>query len=128
MSNNEEIQVGGLAAVINARLASDALLAKAKGLLWTCAGVASFLALSGLGVASSLYGYALTRSIKPAAEEVATALIEALERAELKTTVSGVMSLAPNTQLRLAPGQNVYCPKTAASGWSQIQQFVPLEI
>jgi hypothetical protein len=46
-------------------------------------------------------------SVKPAAEQAAKALVQAFERAELKTTVSGVMSLSPNTELRLASGQTV---------------------
>src|SRR5205085_4042813 len=46
-------------------------------------------------------------SIKPAAQEVARALVEALERAELKTIISGEMSIAPNTELRLTSGQTV---------------------
>src|SRR5437660_7215489 len=82
------VKVGaGLAAVINARLASDARIAKAIGFVWTCGGVGSFFALSGLGVAIALYGYSLSLSIKPAAQEVAKALVEALERAELRTII-----------------------------------------
>lgn len=46
-------------------------------------------------------------SVKPAAEEVAKALVDAIQRSELKTTVTGTMSLAPDSEIVLAPGQIV---------------------
>ena len=46
-------------------------------------------------------------SVRSAAEEIAKALVDALQHAELKTQISGSMSLAPDSQLRLAAGQIV---------------------
>jgi hypothetical protein len=66
------------------------------------AGIA--LCLTGLGVAAALYGYSFMLSVRPAAEQTAKALVDAFGRTQLKTTVSGVMSLSP-TELRLAKGQ-----------------------
>jgi hypothetical protein len=107
MSAVNQTDVAGFAAVINSRLAAESRIARAVAFGWLCGGVASFLALTGLGVASALWGYSYVHSMKPAAERMADALVEALQRAEIKTTVSGTMSLAPNSQLRLAPGQAV---------------------
>jgi hypothetical protein len=107
VDNDEKLDVGGLAAVINSRLAAEARIAKAIAFGWLCGGTAIALCLTGLGVAAALYGYSFILSVKPAAEQTAKALVQAFERAELKTTVSGVMSLSPNTELRLASGQTV---------------------
>ncbi len=63
--------------------------------------------LTSLGLALALYGYSYVISVKPAAELTAKALVDALEKAAIKTTVSGTMSLAPNSELRLASGQTV---------------------
>jgi hypothetical protein len=107
MSAGSIDDLGGLAAVINSRLAADARVAKAIGFAWLCGGSAIALGLTGLGVALAFYGYSYMLSVKPAAEQTAKALVAALEHAELKTTVSGTMSLSPNSQLGLAPGQVV---------------------
>jgi hypothetical protein len=72
-----------------------------------CAGIALFAGLTGLGFASAIYGFSCVYSIQPAAEQTAQALVFALERAKLKTTVSGTMSLSPNSELRLATAQTV---------------------
>jgi hypothetical protein len=103
----EQIDVGGFAAVINSRLAAEARIAKAMGLVWLGAGGAIACCLSGLGILSALYGYSYMLSIKPAAEKTAKAFVEALERTQIKTNVSGTMSIAPNSEIRLAPGQTV---------------------
>jgi hypothetical protein len=79
-------------------------------------GAAIALCLTGLGVAAALYGYSFMLSVKPAAEQTAKALVQAFERAELKTTVSGVMSLSPKTELRLASGQTVKLEEGAMVG------------
>jgi len=72
-----------------------------------CGGVAIALCLTALGVASALFGYSYTLSVKPAADQVARALVSALEQSEAKTTVSGTMSLAPNAVVKLANAQTV---------------------
>jgi hypothetical protein len=107
VDNDEKMDVGGLAAVINSRLAAEARIAKAIAFVWLCGGTAIALCLTGLGVAAAFYGYSFMLSVKPAAEQTAKALVQAFERAELRTTVSGVMSLSPNTELRLVSGQTV---------------------
>jgi hypothetical protein len=58
-------------------------------------------------LASAFYGYGHMLSVRPAAEQTAKALVQALEHAKLTTTVSGTMSLSPDSELRLAPGQTV---------------------
>jgi len=107
LETDERVDVAGLAAVINSRLAAEARVAKAISFGWLCGGAAIACCLSSLGLALALYGYSYVISVKPAAELTAKALVEALERAELKTTVSGTMSLSPNSELRLAGGQAV---------------------
>jgi hypothetical protein len=104
--DHENIDIGGLAALINSRLGAEARVAKTIGFAWLCGGTGIALCLSGLGVAAALYGYSFMLSVRPAAEQTAKALVDAFERTQLKTTVSGVMSLAP-TELRLAKGQTI---------------------
>jgi hypothetical protein len=99
--------IGGFAALINSRLRAESRVAKAISFGWSCGGLAIFFCLAGLGVASALYGYSYMVSVKPAAEQIAKALAGALEGAQLKTSVSGTMSLAPNSELKLATGQTV---------------------
>jgi hypothetical protein len=107
LETDEKLDVGGLAAVINSRLAAEGRVARAIGFGWLCGGLAIACCLSSLGLASALYGYSHMISVKPAAERTARALADAIERAELKTTVSGIMSLSPNSEVRLAAGQTV---------------------
>jgi hypothetical protein len=107
LETDERIDVGGLAAVINARLAAEARVAKAISFGWLCGGIAIACCLASMGVALGLYGYSYMISLKPAADQTARALIEAFEKAELKTTVSGTMSLSPNSEVRLGGGQTV---------------------
>ena len=92
---------------INSRLAAEARVAKAIAFGWLCGGTAIALCLTGFGFAAAFYGYSFMLSVKPAAEQTAKALVEAFERTELKTRVSGVMSLSPSAELRLAGGQTV---------------------
>jgi hypothetical protein len=105
--NDQNIDVAGLAAVINSRLAAEAQVAKAIAFGWLCGGTAIALCFTALGFAAAFYGYSFMLSVRPAAEQSAKALVDAFERAELKTTVSGVMSLDPNAELRLANNQTV---------------------
>jgi hypothetical protein len=105
--NRENFDVAGIAAIINSRMAAEGRVAKAVGFGWLCGGVSIMLCLTSLGVAFALWGYSYTISIQPAADLAARALVEALERAELKATVTGTMSLASNSELRLAAGQVV---------------------
>jgi hypothetical protein len=106
MTEGNDINFGGLAAALGSRLTAESRIATAVGFAWLCGGAAISLFLSGLGVAFALYGYSNTVSARPAAELIAEALTKALEGAELKTTVSGTMSLAP-AELKLADHQKV---------------------
>jgi hypothetical protein len=70
----------------------------------------SDLSLEGWGArqcAAAFCGYSHMISVKPAAELTARALVDAFERTRLTTVVSGSMSLAPNSELKLAAGQTV---------------------
>jgi hypothetical protein len=106
-SGTEHVDVGGFAAVIHSRLAAEGRIARAIAFAWLSAGTAIACGLSASGVVSALYGYSYMISVKSAAEEAAKALVEALERSQLRTVVSGTMSLAPTTELKLAAGQTV---------------------
>jgi hypothetical protein len=104
---HEKVDVGGFAAVINSRLSAEARMAKAIAFGWFAGGVAIASCFTGLGIAAAFYGYSYVVSVKPAAEQTAKALVDALERAQLKTMVTGTMSLAPNSEVKLAAGQTV---------------------
>jgi hypothetical protein len=105
--NEDSIGIGGLAAVINSRLAADSRVAKAVAFSWLCGGVAVAACMLGIGFAFAFAGYSYTLSVKPAAELTAHALVKALERADLKVIVAGKMALSSTTELRLAAGQTV---------------------
>lgn len=107
LEGEQNMNVGGLAAMINSRLAAETRVARAIGFGWLCGGAAIAFCLTGAGIACALYGYSYMISVGPVAEQVASALVKALENAELKTTIAGTMSLAPNSELKLVPGQSV---------------------
>src|SRR5258708_743951 len=106
-SDSDNNEVGGLAAVINSRLAAESRVVRAKSFGWLCAGAAIGSSLAGLGCALAFFGYSHVGSVKPAAELTARALVTALQRTKLKTAVSGSMSLSPDSELKLAAGQPV---------------------
>jgi hypothetical protein len=64
-------------------------------------------AMIGIGFAFAFLGYSYMLSVKPAAEQIAQALVKAFEQSELKAAVSGTMSLNPNSEVKLAAGQTV---------------------
>jgi hypothetical protein len=72
-----------------------------------CGGAAIAFCLSGLGIAIGFYGYSQMISAQPAAEQTAKALVEAFNRAELKANVTGIMSLSPDSEIKLVDGQTV---------------------
>src|SRR5262249_14601877 len=86
---------------------AETRIAKAVAFAWLGAGAAIACVLAGSGIFCAFYGYSYMLSVKPSAEQTAKALVEALERSHIKTTVSGIMSLAPDSELRLAPEQMV---------------------
>jgi hypothetical protein len=93
--------------MINSRLAADARIARAAAFVWFCAGVALALILGGLGVTFAFLGYSRTIAMSSAADLVAHALVNALEHTKLTTIVSGSVSLAEGTELKLAKDQRV---------------------
>jgi hypothetical protein len=99
--------VESFAAVINSRLAAEARISKAMAFGWICGGWAIASWLIGIGVAAALYGYSFMISVKPAAEQIASALRDTFARAELKNYVTGKLSLTPGSELTLAPNQTV---------------------
>ena len=105
--HEDKISIGGLAAVINSRLASEARIARAIAFSWLCGGAAIAVCMTGIGFAFAFLGYSFMLSVKPAAEQTAKALVKALEHAELKATVSGNLALNPNSEIKLAAGQTV---------------------
>jgi hypothetical protein len=107
MAEGDYRNVESFAAVIGSRLAAEARIAKAVGFGWLCGGWAIASCLVGLGVAAAFYGYGLMISVTPAAEQTANALRDAFARAELKTSVTGTVSLAPGAELTLDPDQTV---------------------
>lgn len=109
----EKIDVGGLAAVVNSQLGTESRIAIARGLFWCCAGVASAFLLSGAGLALAFYGYSYAFSAVPATQQTAKAFVEAIERTDIKTSVSGTMTIAPTSMLRLSPGQTIKIDEAA---------------
>lgn len=104
---DEDLSIGGLAAIINSRLAYDARIANAIAFAWLCSGVAIALVLTALGAAAAYLGYSYTISIKPAADEIANALADAIKNTEIHTKVTGTMALSPDAKITIAPGQMV---------------------
>lgn len=104
---DENIDVRGLAAIINSRLAAEARVSRAIGFGWLCGGIALMCTLSACGVALAFFGYSYMVSIKPAAEQTTAAVVGAIERAKLKTTITGTVSLPQNAEIKLAPNQSI---------------------
>jgi hypothetical protein len=104
MTSSSDTNYGGLAATLTTKLNIESRIANAMGFTWLCAGIAILLTLSGLGLSCALLGYSYMTSSKPAADKIATALTQALQKADLKTTVSGKMALVAEP-LKLASGQ-----------------------
>src|SRR5262245_41623114 len=103
----DEGDINAFAAVIKSRVAAEARVARAMGFAWLGAGAAIASGLTGLRIAAAVSGYSYMISGTPAAEQTAKALVMALEHTPLQTTVSGTMTLAPNSEVRLAPNQTV---------------------
>jgi hypothetical protein len=104
---NNRTDVSGLAVMINTRLAADARISRAAAFLWFCAGTAIALTLAGSGVSLALLGYSRIITMSAAADVVAHALVSALEHTKLTTTVTGSVSLAEGSELKLASNQKV---------------------
>lgn len=104
---DQNIDVSGLAAIINSRLATNARVSRAIGFGWICGGLAIASVLASLGIAIAFLGYSHMISVRPAAEQTAKAVADAIKQARLKTEIKGTVSLAAGSELRLAPNQTV---------------------
>src|ERR1700730_10746457 len=103
MSNDEtNSDIGSFAAILNSRLAAEARIERAMAVGWLCGGYAIALVLIGLGLAVAFYGYSFINSTTPTAELSANAIADAFSRTELKTIVTGELSLTTDSELRLA--------------------------
>jgi hypothetical protein len=95
------------AATINSRLGADARIASAIAFGWRCGGYAIGLCLTSVGALLAFYGYSFMISTKPSADLTAKAIADAFRKAELHTSVKGLVELKPNSEVSLAPGQAV---------------------
>lgn len=102
-----DMDVSAFASMLNSRLARNARVERALAFAWTCGGMAVCSCLTGLGIAIALFGYSYVVSIGPIRDDLANALVAAFERAKVSVQVSGTMSLAEKSELRLLSGQQV---------------------
>src|SRR5690348_13690721 len=105
--SEENMSLGGLAAIINSRLAAEARISRAIGFGWACGGLAVMCILSAIGLSIAFYGYSQVISVEPAAQNTVKAVVSAVERTKIKTTITGTVSLAPGSELKLIPNQTV---------------------
>src|ERR1700722_5715506 len=105
--SDQSVDIDQFAATINSRLAADARIAAAVAFGWRCAGYAVAMRLAASGVLLAFWGYSFMISAKPSADAIAKSIAEAFQRAELRTSVSGLLELKPNSEVALAPGQFV---------------------
>ena len=99
--------MGGFAASLNSGLGAQARVFQAIGFAWLCGGAAIATCLAASGMALAFLGYSYMISIKSASDEIAKALVTALQQTKLSTNISGAVSLSPDSRIRLAEGQNV---------------------
>jgi hypothetical protein len=104
---SDQFNIDQFAAAINSRLSAEARIASAVGFGWQCGGYALGLGLASIGVLLGFYGYSFMLSSKPTAEYTAKAIAEAFQRAELHTSVNGILELNPKSEVSLAAGQTV---------------------
>lgn len=98
--------LAAFAALVNSRVGAEARVQKAKAFGWLCAGLAIGATLASFGILFAMFGYSYLISIQPSAEIAAMALSDALNKASIKTTVTGVMELA-SSEITLSSGQTV---------------------
>jgi hypothetical protein len=88
---NESLET--FAATLNSRVAADARVRKALAFGWLCGGCAIAACLISTGLAAALLGYSYMISVSPSAEIAAKALSDALQKAQIRTSVTGTMTL-----------------------------------
>jgi hypothetical protein len=106
-SEDQQSGMGSFAASLNSHLAAKARISQAIGFAWLCGGAAIAACLFASGLALAFLGYSYMVSVKTASDEIAKALVTALQQTKLNTNISGTVSLSPDSRLRLAEGQNV---------------------
>jgi hypothetical protein len=84
---------------------ADARIASAVAFGWRCAGYAVALGLTATGLLLAFYGYSFMISAKPSADAMAKAIADSFQKAEIRTSVSGLLELKDNSEVTLAPGQ-----------------------
>lgn len=107
MADELPSDIGAFPAVLNARLAADARIAKTIAFCWFGVGFAGLSVLAGLGVVLALYGFSFVLSPVQSADLVAKSFVAAIAQSKMKTTVHGTMEIAPGTELSLAKDQIV---------------------
>jgi hypothetical protein len=104
---SDPLDINQFAATINSRIGADARIASAIAFGWRCGGYAVASCLTAMGVVLALYGYSFMISAKSSADLTARVIADAFRRAELHTSVKGVLELKPNSEISLAPGQTI---------------------
>jgi hypothetical protein len=98
-------ELRGFAAAVNSRLAAEARVARGMSFAWICAGAMISIALTGLGVAATFVGYSHLNNLTDAADFISRSMVDALQKAELKSVVTGKMALDPASEIKLASNQ-----------------------
>jgi hypothetical protein len=80
---------------------------KIKRYGYLAGGVASFIMLCGVGIVSTLFGYAALADKSSAADQIATAISNSLASATIKSTATGTAMLDTGSTVRLADGSTV---------------------
>jgi hypothetical protein len=106
-SDDGSVGIDGFVASLNSRLGAQARVSKAMSFAWLCGGAAIAVCLTASGLAVAFLGYSYMVSVKPATDEIAKALIVALQKTNMKTNISGTVTLSPDSKLTLADGQSV---------------------
>ncbi|MHB2165654.1 hypothetical protein [Alsobacter sp. R-9] len=96
---------GALDAAVEARIHADARFDAARATAVKLAAAGLCLALAGGGIGAALYGWGRSQDRLVAAETMAQALTQALERTTLQT--AGEVRLADGQAVTLAPGAQV---------------------
>ncbi|WP_315705911.1 MULTISPECIES: hypothetical protein [unclassified Bradyrhizobium] len=104
---NHHDDLGTFAAILNSRLAISARIVRAKSFALQCVGWLIAFVMMGTGLVIAFWGYSTTISPVPAADIAANAISDAFRRAQIRTIVSGTMTLSPDAELTLAKDQRV---------------------
>jgi hypothetical protein len=110
-----------LASTIAARVGAEARAVSATATFWRLLGFGGFMLLAGLGAGAACWGYARINDQRDTAQQVATAIADALGKTTLKTEgvvkadgtvrAEGTVALAPGATVRLdSAGASVVSP------------------